>query len=310
VNLHQLELFCAILEKGSFSLAARELYISQPALSIQIKRLEESVGVSLLRRSRGGVQPTLAGSELYASAHRAMEQLRAAEHRLAAIRQGAAGTLVVGTSHTGSLYFLADLVAFIHRGRPQVLIDVDVIGREQEMQEKLSQGVLDVVIAWGPRMPPELDHTSLLDVDFAFVAAPGRARRLGGRLTREVLRRTPVLSVQGVIGTPTFVDIWMIENDLLPQGVFRSLPSVDAVKRLVEADVGVAMLSAVTVRLETRDGRLAILPLDAPPLRRPLVVVTRREAHSPQLELFLSAASEFASNYHSTMVAPRMNKRA
>ena len=90
VNLHQLELFCAILEKGSFSLAARELYLSQPALGVQMKRLEESLGVPLLRRSRGGVQPIPAGAELYASAHRAMEQLRAAEHRLAAIREGAA----------------------------------------------------------------------------------------------------------------------------------------------------------------------------------------------------------------------------
>ena len=91
----------------------------------------------------------------------------------------------------------------------------------------------------------------------------------------------------------------MIDNDLLAQGVFRSLPSVDAVKRLVEADVGVAMLSEVTVRSETRDGRLVILPLDAPPLRRSLFVVTRREPHSPLLALFLSAASDFASTYRS-----------
>ena len=70
-------------------------------------------------------------------------------------------------------------MAHVHHGHPQVLIDVDVTARGPELYEKLSQGVLDAVIGWGPRVPAELESTNLLDVDFAFVAAPDRARRLG-----------------------------------------------------------------------------------------------------------------------------------
>jgi DNA-binding transcriptional LysR family regulator len=68
MNLHQLELFCTVVEQGRFSLASRHLHISQPALSVQIRRLERSVGLSLLRHSRTGLIVTPAGAEIYSSA--------------------------------------------------------------------------------------------------------------------------------------------------------------------------------------------------------------------------------------------------
>src|SRR5262245_37214161 len=155
MNLHRLQLFRTVVEKGSFSLACRELFISQPALSVQVKRLEDDLGLKLLRRTRTGVAPTPAGQELYGLAQAIFEQIDSAERRLAVLRSGEAGSLSIGTSHTGALYFLTDLVKAFSQDSPGVTFTITVETVPQ-VYEAVQRGTIDVALQWGPAVPSGL----------------------------------------------------------------------------------------------------------------------------------------------------------
>ncbi|MBM3856183.1 MAG: LysR family transcriptional regulator, partial [Verrucomicrobia bacterium] len=110
MNFHQLKLFCAVAEIGSFALASERLHITQPALSIQIRRLERSLGVELMKRTKKGLVLTEAGKAVYDAAKGIFERQDGLSRKLEEIRSGERGTLVVAVSPTGVLYFAASLI--------------------------------------------------------------------------------------------------------------------------------------------------------------------------------------------------------
>ncbi|HEY7060188.1 MAG TPA: LysR family transcriptional regulator [Chloroflexota bacterium] len=293
MNLHRLQLFRVVVERGSFSLASRELFISQPALSIQIKRLEESLGLELLQRSRNGVAPTPAGKELYAAASVLLEQAQATERRLRALRAGEAGSLVVGASHTGALYFVADLVAEFTLRFPLIAVDIEV-ERQQHLVSRLQSGSLDVVLNWGPTVPAELDGTLLLNERFDVMASPHHSGAASGTLSREEYMAAPHFMLQHGEGAPSFMELWLLEHDLLPPNVKR-LPSIDAIKRLVEANLGLTILSHTTAEREVAMGRLVPLKMEGFTLDRPLMLFANRRHQAPVAKQFSEFARAFAA---------------
>lgn len=292
MNLHQLRLFCAVVERGSFSLASRELFVSQPALSIQIKRLEQSLGLRLLRRSRGGVVLTPAGQELYTVARALLEQVATAERRLRALRTGEAGTLAIGVSHTGALYFLTDVVkAFAHE-QPAVHVNIEV-ATAPTLFDRLQRGSLDVGLEWGPVLPTSLETVELWTERFGIIASPQHEGAGAGWITREQFIQTPFITLQYGLGTPSFIEIWLLEHNLLPASITR-LPSIDAVKRLVEANLGLTILSYLSVERELAAGHLAWLGMEGFRMERPIVLLTRKPDPSPLVARFVTFAREFA----------------
>ncbi len=293
MNLHRLQLFCVVVERGSFSLASRELFISQPAPSIQIKRLEESLGLELLQRSRNGVAPTPAGKELYAAASGLLEQAEATERRLRAMRAGEAGSLVVGVSPTGALYFVADLVAEFTQQFPLIAVDIEV-ERQQRLVSRLQGGSLDAMVSWGPTVPAELDGTLLLNERFGIMASARHPRAAAGMLTREEYLAAPHFMLQHGEGAPSFMELWLLEHDLLPPAVKR-LPSIDAIKRMVEANLGLTILSHTTAEREVEMGRLVLLRMEGFTLERPLMLFTNKRHHAPVAKQFGRFARAFAA---------------
>jgi DNA-binding transcriptional LysR family regulator len=295
MNFHQLRLFCTVVERGSFALASQELFLSQPALSVQVKRLERSLGVELLRRSRTGVAPTVAGQELYNVAHHLLEQLRATEQRLHDIKTGEAGSLSIGVSHTGALYLLTTIVKEFGRAYPEARVRI-VVTPAPRIFEEIVRGDLHAGLEWDFAVPPALRTIVLIRDQFRVVAAVSHPRATDGWISRDDFLRCPYFTLHTGIGVPSFVEIWLVEHNLVPSTI-TYLPSIDAVKRMVEAGLGLTILSHFSSEREREAGYLTALQMNELCMQRSIVLLMQQGAISPVLSIFVQFARDFAETY-------------
>ena len=292
MNLHRLELFRTVVEKGSFSLACRELFISQPALSVQVKRLEDDLGLKLLRRTRSGVAPTPAGQELYSLARAIFEQIDLAERRLQVLRSGEAGSLAIGTSHTGALYFLTDVVKAFSQDNPTVAFQI-MVDTVPQVYEAIQRGTIDVALQWGPGAPAGLAGVELFRDPFGIVASAQHPCAASGTISREAFVEAPLFILGYGVGEPSFVEVRLVRDEVQPSRITH-LPSIDAVKRLVEANLGLGVLSRTSVERELATGILTWLEMPGFALERPLLLVTNERASSSLLDRFVAFTLQFA----------------
>ncbi|SRR5581483_2535145 len=295
MNLHQLHLFSAVVRCGSFALASRELFISQSALSIQIKRLETSMGLELLRRSRGGVAPTAAGQELFAAATTILQQVTAAERRLHALKTGLAGSIAIGVSHTGALYLLPPIIRAFKREFPEVSVNV-LVESAPQIVDLVTSGGIDAGLEWMPSLSSALECRPLLVERFHVVCSAQHPLAATGTITPEEFVQAPYFTVQYPNGAPSHVNTWLVEHHLFPRDV-SYLPSIDAVKRMVEADLGITVLAYFSTERELASGHLALLDLPGLSLERTLVMMTRQGDTSLLLQRFVSFVAEHVRAY-------------
>ena len=292
MNLHQLRLFLTVVERGSFSQASRELHISQSALSVQVKRLETDLGLKLLQRAYTGVVPTAAGQEVYELSQGIFEQIGATERRIQILRSGDAGSLQLGTSHTSSLYFLTDVVKAFAQSAPQVSISITV-DSVRRLYEAVQRGSLDVALQWGPGVPKGLTAVELLQEPFTVVASAQHPCAAQGTISREEFLAAPFVIFGYERGVLSAIEALLIERELLPQRITH-LPSIDGVKRLVEANLGLTVLSLMSVERELAAKQLVPLSVPGLTLERPLLLVTHERVRSPALVRFSRFTQQFA----------------
>jgi DNA-binding transcriptional LysR family regulator len=149
MEFNQLRSFCEIVRERSFTRAAARLALTQPALSLQIKALEEELSETLLVRHRTRLRLTPAGEVLYQHAQAVLTSLEAARADIAAFHQGLRGHVALATSDTNSTYILPEVLRQFRERYPQVRIDI---------RDKMSSQVLHLV----------LDH----EVDFGLATLP------------------------------------------------------------------------------------------------------------------------------------------
>lgn len=164
MELHQLRYFVAVVDEGSFTRAAEMLFVAQPGVSAQVKRLEQEVGQSLLHRSRTGVTPTTAGEELLPHARAALAAVESGRQAVDALAGLTRGVVRLGTvpGLAPEPLDLASLLAGFHRQFPD--IDLQLIeASASELAGQLRGGRLDVaVLATGPEPPEGLEFRPLI----------------------------------------------------------------------------------------------------------------------------------------------------
>lgn len=296
MNLHQLELFCAVVEAGSFARAARDVMISQPALSLQIKRLELDLEAELLHRGRSGVVLTPSGIELYENARAMLQHAEAAKRRIKSIRDGEAGSLEIGVGHNGILYFVTEMVKAMAHQMPQIQVGIEVL-HPTRSEEKLITGVLDAAFTWDHPLPPELKSTVLMDVSFGVICSPENPCAARGVMTREEFIQSTYITIPRVISVVSIPEVqaWLGDSAAGTPKILADQPSIDAVKRLVEANLGVAILSRISVERELAAGTLSWLEMDCYHPTRKLSIVTNRRYQNALLGQLQKFALEFAA---------------
>jgi LysR family transcriptional regulator, low CO2-responsive transcriptional regulator len=289
-TFRQLIAFHTFSRLGSVSLAADELHLTQPAVSIQIAALEASAGTPLLQRTGRGVRLTEAGELLAGYANRIVDLWREAGEEMATLQGVFTGTLRVGTVTTAEYLLPPLLVAFIN-DRPKVKIKLQV-GNRDEIVRMLAGQEIDIAIMGRPPSELKTDSRAFARHPMAFLAAPTDPLMSVRGLTLADVAETRILVRERGSGTRTTVER-VFKDQGLPLRIGSELSSNEAIKRMCAAGFGVAFLSMHTCVLEINAGLLALLPLANNPIERDWYVMHLASRQLPHVAL---AFEEFLCN--------------
>ncbi len=284
ITLRQLKVFEAVARHLSFSRAAEELHLTQPAVSMQVKSLEAQAGLPLVEQVGKKIHLTEAGAEVARFALEVHSGLKDCEDTLAAIRGVSGGRLHLAVVSTAK-YFAPRLLSEFSRRHPGVTVKLSVTNREQVIGE-LQANQVDLAIMGRPPRGLDVEATAFARHPHGIIASPDHplARRRGLDLARlageDFLIREP--------GSGTRMSMERVFAD---HGVklasSMELASNETIKQAVMAGMGLAFLSLHTVGLELAAGKLARLDVKGTPVTREWHVVSRKGKRlSPLAESF------------------------
>ncbi|WP_026868647.1 LysR family transcriptional regulator [Inquilinus limosus] len=270
LNLDQLRTFAEVVRAGSFSGAAARLNLTQPAVSLQVRQLETRLGVRLVERVGRRATPTAAGRELLVHAGRIEAEVAAAAEAMAAHAGGAAGRVRLGTGATACIYLLPPVLRALRRRLPSLEIVVST-GNTAGILRLLEENALDLGLVTLPAPGRAFSVTPLMEEEFVAVA-PAEADDLPPAVTPAALAARPVVLYEPGGHTRRIVDDWFARAGISPKPVME-LGSVEAIKELVGAGLGCAVLPSMAVE---QAAGLVTHPL-SPRLYRRLGLVLRRD---------------------------------
>lgn len=272
LNLDQLQTFADVVRLGSFSAAAQRLNLTQPAVSLQIRQLEQKLGVTLIERTGRRATPTAAGRELLAHAHRIDAAVTAALEDVAQHAKTIGGRVRLGTGATACIYLLPPALSDLRRRFPKLEIVVRT-GNTVDIVRAVEENDLDLGLVTLPVPGRSLEVTPLLEDDF--VAVGSAAAALPAAMTPALLAERPVVLYEPGAHTRTIIDAWFARAGIALKPAME-LGSVEATKQLVAAGLGCSILPAMALTAENRKSKLVVRPLK-PRLSRKLGLVMRRD---------------------------------
>ena len=287
----RLQVFYTVAKQLSFTKAAEILYMTQPAVTFQVKQLEEHFNTRLFERSHNKITLTAAGELALQYAERILNLSAEMETRLGEMTGQVTGALLIGASSTIAEYMLPRLLGEFKGRYPQVQARLTVANSET-IEAKLVDHTLDVGLIEAPSHQPTLMTEVCGEDDLVAICAPGQSIAVLEYATPERLAEQPYVSREVGSGTREVVDGYFRNNGVEPDdlNIVMELGSREAIKGAVEAGLGIAIVSRVTIVKELKLGDLVAVPLQ-PRLVRPLSLVYAREKfRSRLLQVFLDFA--------------------
>jgi len=279
-----MKVFEAVARLGSYTRAAEELHLTQPAVSMQIKQLEENAGLPLFEQLGKKIYLTQAGQEMHHYSRAIAQQLDEVDKVMADMKGVKRGRLVIAVASTAN-YFAARLLATFSQRYPEVTISLDVTNREG-LLEHLDANDIDMVIMGRPPEGLDLVAEPFTENPLVVIAATNHPLVAAEHIPLEWLQQeTFVVREQGS-GTRTAMERFFAEKRVrLSTGMEMS--SNEAIKQAVQAGLGLGIVSIHTLQLELETKRLAVLDVEFFPILRHWYVVHRQGKRlSPVAQLF------------------------
>lgn len=273
-TLRQLRIFEAVARHLSFSRAAEELHLTQPAVSMQVQTLEDLAGLPLTEQAGKKVRLTAAGEELARQARRIAEQLREAGEALAALKGVEAGRLKIGVVSTAK-YFAPSLLAEFRRRHPGIELNLTVNNRGSIVRN-LAENDIDLAIMGTPPAEFETVAKVFAEHPLVFVAAPDHPLADKRRVDPQRLAEETLLIRESGSGTRTALERFLGEHHVRA-GATMELGSNETIKQAVMAGLGLSFLSQHTIGLECSVGRLVKLNVAGTPVKRQWRLVYRTD---------------------------------
>lgn len=274
VTLRQLRVLAAVAGEGSFSGGAKRLHLTQPAVSLHVKQLEQDCGLALLERSGRRTRPTEAGRELLRAGHAMEQSLKAAQETLSAMKGLRGGLLTVAVISTAQ-YFAPQLLAQFCRRHEGVKLRLDVCNREEIVHHLLEDNV-DAAIMGRPPREIETDAEPFAQHPHLVLAAPGHPLARRRSVPLRTLLEEPFIVREPGSGT-RFIADQLFEKKGLAFEPTLVMNSNETIKQAVIAGLGVALLSQHTVGLEMAAGMLVPLDVQGTPVVRQWYLVHRSD---------------------------------
>ncbi|MHB1131547.1 MAG: LysR substrate-binding domain-containing protein [Chloroflexota bacterium] len=274
LNFHHLMVFRVVAKKLSYSRAAEELLISQPAVSRHVGALEREMGAELLGQAGSRVYLTEAGRVVLTYAERVAELTRETARALGELEDVERGYLRLGASSTPGAYLLPPVLAAFRAAHPGVELTVHV-ANSQVIEEEVLAGRLDLGFV-GARFLPGLQVRPYAQDELALVVAPGHPFVALSHATPVQLSTADLVVREEGSGTRRVVEAELARLGL-PAGRRLELNGCEAVKQAAMVGLGAAVVSGRSVALEVRCGELRRVPLTGLDLVRNLYVVNRKD---------------------------------
>ena len=269
----RLRAFAAFSRRRSFSAAAQELRISQPAVSKHIADLERAAGVKLVERRAHGSTLTPAGEFVANHVLRAQALLAQAGRGVAEFRQRATGSLTIAASGVPANYLLPEVLVAFQRAHPGVRVSI-VPGPSAQTMDALRSHRAELGVVGGFAAAPEIEAEPLVEEEVVVVGSPRLASR---RLSRQDAEAATWISLYEGSATRAAVEAAWADSGITPTR-HLALPNWEAVKLAVARGDGVAGCSEFTVEHELRAGTLVALRLPGWKVRRTISIVRHRDA--------------------------------
>jgi len=274
ITFRQLSIFQVVAQCRSITRAAEQLHLSQPAVSMQIKKLEEAVGLDLTYLVGKQIHLTEAGEEMLRYCQRIGKTLAEAEAVFAGLKGVRHGRLSIAVASTVN-YFATKLIAQYHKQYPDIQIRLEVTNRVR-LLEQLEGYEKDIILMGRPPDSPDLVHQPFMDNPLVVIAAPEHPLAGRRRISLETIQREPFVLRELGSGTRVALEGFFREKGI-DLGTRTEMSSNEAIKQAVMAGLGLGVVSAHTVELELSAGALVILDVAHFPIRRQWYVVHRRD---------------------------------
>lgn len=273
ITLRQLQVFEAVGRLKSYTRAAEELHLSQPAVSMQIKQMEDNIGLPLFEQLGKKIFLTEAGHEMYQTARQVETRLTEAEQVLEDFKGVRRGRLTIAVASTAN-YFAPRLIAAFNDRYEAVTVSLDVTNRAG-LIEHLEVNDTDMVIMGLPPEGMELEASAFMENPLVVIAPVGH--RLAGN------KAIPLPSLQGenfIMREPGSGTRTAMERFFAGRGIALStgmeMSSNEAIKQAVQAGLGLGIVSLHTLEMELETGRLRVLDVQGFPIMRHWYLVHRK----------------------------------
>ena len=294
-NLSSYKIFYTVATTGNISKAAKELYISQPAISKSIQKLEESIGARLFERSSRGVTLTDAGELLYTHVKSAFETLTLGEDKLRRSIELGVGHLTIGVSSTLCKYVLLPYLKEFIKQYPHINISISCQSTNQTLK-LLEEGKLDVGLIGKPYILKNIDFYGLHEIEDIFVATRNYLHNLSIRGIRkdQILQNATLMLLDKENMTRQYIDDYFQRNHISLQDIIE-VSNMDLVIEMAKFSLGVGCVIKEFVREELENGTLVEIPLGIPIHKREIGFAYNRDVKvSESLEKFVAFYEGYA----------------
>jgi DNA-binding transcriptional LysR family regulator len=287
VHIETLKTFCDLVDSGSFSKAARQNFVSQSAVSQQLRALEQRYGRRLIERSPGRpLVLTDAGRLLYSEGKAILERFSALDHRLRRGAQVMTGTVRVATVYSVGLHTLPPFVKQFLAANPQVNVRVE-FSRTDRVYEACLDGGIDFGIVAQPTRRAQIEIIPLRAEPLILVASPEHRLARRRQVSLAELAGEPFVAFERSVPTRKAIDRLLKEHGVTVS-VVTEFDNIETIKRSVEAGLGVSILPQTSVKNEAKAKTLVSLPLAGGPYTRSIGIIHRKGRElGPTVEAFI-----------------------
>ena len=297
----RIQVFYTVAKQLSFTKAAELLFMTQPAVTFQVKQLEEHFNTRLFERTHGKITLTPAGEVALEYAERLLNMTAEMETRLGEMTGQISGRLMIGASTTIAEYMLPRVLGEFKAKYPQVQANLTVANSET-IVNKVADHTLDIGLIEAKSHHPVLATSMCCNDELVAICAPTHAIANLPSITPLQLAEQPYVSREVGSGTRDVIDQYFRDAGLAPEdlNIIMEMGSREAIKGAVEAGLGIAIVSISTVVKELKLGDLVAIPLE-PKLIRPLSMVYANEKFRSKLvQAFLDFLGSTSLNQKSS----------
>ena len=286
MEIRQLEIFCTVVRKRSFSAAGKVLNMAQPSVSFQIASLETELGTRLLDRSNRVSTLTKSGEVLYRYANQILELTSEAEQSIHQLKGLLWGEIVIGASTIPGEYVLPAILQRFRSAHPGIALEM-MIGDTGMITRQVLEGDVEIGIVGAIEQNDKLTFMKFISDRLVLIVSTDNKWLKDDHITPEGLIGVPIILREEGSGTRRFMEKQLSRAGIAPESfnLVMTLGSTQAVKRAVESGAGVSIVSERAVQNEIQLGTLKAFHIEGVDLTRDFQVIHRRyKVLSPAVE--------------------------